>query len=206
MTGVGRAGLSGGADRSHNCLCLQSTRNPFPTSSLCQTPIHPSRPWPVTYILVYNVYSISSEASSSLGRELRDTQLGLWEQAAPSCHLWASGFFWDCRAHTDCQAGEAQKAEGDESPAPSLAALAHAVLYPECQQPQSRAQPVVLTCGDIVADASDHDAGVLHWLSEPVHHHAFDAPVRLQGGGRADATCCVALRESSLSLGPTSRL
>lgn len=38
----------------------------------------------------------------------------------------------------------------------------------------------VLTRGDIVADALDHNPGVFDRLAKFVHHHAFDAPVHLQ--------------------------
>lgn len=48
--------------------------------------------------------------------------------------------------------------------------------------PGAGARTRALTCGDVVANPLDRNAGVLDRLAELVHHHPFDAPVRLPGG------------------------
>lgn len=84
-----------------------------------------------------------------------------------------------------CEAPEAGGAHTglrmDRGPRPpEPAATAGTPTAPLSARSQGEARRV-LTCGDIMADASDQDAGVLDGLAKSVHHHALDAPVHLRG-------------------------
>ena len=55
-------------------------------------------------------------------------------------------------------------------------------------EPGAGSQPrKALTCGDVVADPLDGNAGVFDRLAKLVHHHPFDAPVDLKGPERGCA-------------------